>query len=371
MKIKNNFFDEQSDLTASKILIYQQYIKNYLPKVLMQYGKCFIADFFCGPGKNGDQDGSPLVLLDAAKSMLESQTLRNKWQTPEIIVVFSDANKEHVDNLTTSLKQRNYPKEIRIIGPMCENFESILSKTKDVLKKISEPKFFFLDPFTYSAITINDVKTLIDTPASEVLLFLPTFHSYRFVGRADSIGALKRFLENFTDRGCADYKDIADFNESIRQRLLTYLKLKYVRSIGLDNGSKKNALFYLTKHVTGMILMNNLVWKYTDDGLTMKAGRNNELTLFNISTTSSNFARIKESFEKYVREKKTLSNIEIIDMVAQMCFTNKYAKEILSDMNKRGLIQQPVEYKTTSKTQGFYVSDSNWNKDLAIIKYKE
>jgi len=33
---KKEFFDHQSDLTASKILIYRQYISSYLAKVLMQ-----------------------------------------------------------------------------------------------------------------------------------------------------------------------------------------------------------------------------------------------------------------------------------------------------------------------------------------------
>lgn len=58
-----DFFYSQTDLTASKILIYRQYMSSYLPKILMQYGRCCIADFFCGCGKNGHEDGSPLVLI--------------------------------------------------------------------------------------------------------------------------------------------------------------------------------------------------------------------------------------------------------------------------------------------------------------------
>ena len=34
-----DFFDSQTDLTASKILIYRQYLNSFLPKVLMQYGR--------------------------------------------------------------------------------------------------------------------------------------------------------------------------------------------------------------------------------------------------------------------------------------------------------------------------------------------
>lgn len=115
--------------------------------------------------------------------------------------------------------------------------------------------------------------------------------------------------------------------------------------------------------------MNKLVWQHANDGATVKAKRSNELALFDLSTCSDNYMRAKEFLQTYIKEKGTLTNIEIIDIVAQKCFTNKYAKEILKDLQKQGLIE--IEYQTGHKTRGFYVADSNWDKDLAIIKYKE
>ncbi|MBN1622023.1 MAG: three-Cys-motif partner protein TcmP [Endomicrobiales bacterium] len=367
--ITTNFFDQQSDLTASKILIYQKYLKNYLPKVLMQYGKCFIADFFCGPGKNGENPGSPLILLDEAKNILESPVLRQKWPNPEVVVLFSDSNKSHIENLTLTLKQSDYPKEIKIIGPICEGFDSILEKSKQIYSSIKEPKFFFLDPFTYSEVTMENVKCLIDVIAAEVLLFLPTFHSFRFVKCADASPKLKEFLEAFTTKGCANYSDIFDFNESIRSKLLSDLNLKYVSAIGLDGGAKKNALFYLTKHITGKLLMDRLVWKIAYDGVTVKAKKDIEPTLFDLSPLSDNFSEKKDLIENYVKDKKCVTNVEIIEFVAINGFTTKYANDILKDMKKQGLIQ--VEYKDSSKTHGLYISDAHWNNELSIIKYKE
>lgn len=367
--MQNKFFDEQTDLTASKILIYRQYIENYLPKVLMQYGRCYMADFFCGCGKNGQEDGSPLVLINIAAKMLENPVLKSKQPNAEIVIVFSDDDKKCCDDLTAHLQKMSIPRQIKIIGPVCEKFDSIKTKAINAFDKVKAPKFFFLDPFTYSDVGVDDVKGFMDVPSAEVLLFLPTFHSYRFVKCADEVGALKNFLENFTERGCADYADINDFNESIRQKLLKHIRLKYVRSVGLDGGTRKNALFYLTKHVTGMILMNKLVWKYAHDGETVKTNRDNEPTLFDLSTLSGNFTCIKEFLQGHVKEKKELSNIEIIEVVAQKCFTNKYTREILQDMKNQGLIE--VDYKTGDKTKGFYVADSNWNKDLVTIRYKE
>lgn len=366
---KKEFFDSQTDLTASKIYIYRNYLNSFLPKVLMQYGKCFIADIFCGPGKNGDKDGSPLALIDVARKILESPIIRNKWSSPEIVIVFSDADKQCCDNLMALLQKMTLPSGIKILGPYCEGFDSIKTKTTAAFEKIVAPKFFFLDPFTYSDIGIEDVKAFMDVPAAEVLLFLPTFHSYRFVKCADVVGALKSFLENFTDRGCADYADINDFNESIRQKLMKYVGLKYVRAVGLDDGARKNALFYLTKHITGMLLMNKLVWKVAHDGVTVKAKRSNEPTLFDLSTFSSNFANIKEVFCNHIKEQKRISNVEVIDFVAQNCFDTKYANEILKEMQKQGLID--VEYIKADKVRGFYVADNHWDEELAFIVYKE
>ena len=364
-----DFFDQQSDLTASKILIYQKYLEGYLPKVLMQYGKCFIADFFCGPGQNGDQDGSPLVLLNVAAKMLDNPTLKMRWDNPEIVIIFSDVEQCHIDNLKKVLAARDIPSGIKIIGPFCEDFSDILARTRNVFKRLNSPKFFFLDPFTYSTVDIDSVKDLMEFSAPEVLLFLPTFHSYRFKSCADQYPKLKAFLDKFTDKGHEDVTDISEFNEAIGEGLLKYLGLKYVRSIGLDDGSKKNALFYLTTHVTGMIVMNKLVWKYATDGMTIKADKkDNGPTFFNLSPHTGNYQRIKEIFQEYIKAQKQVSNVDVIDFVARQGFTNTYAKEILQKMKDGNLIE--VEYLRDDKTRGFYIADAHWDSKLSIIKYK-
>lgn len=363
-----DFFDSQTDLTASKILIYRQYLSSFLPKVLMQYGRCYVADFFCGCGKNGQEDGSPLVLIDIATKMLENPVLKAKQPNAEIVIIFSDHDKNRCDDLTAHLQQISTPKQIKILGPYCESFDSIKSKVIEAFNKVKTPKFFFLDPFTYSDVGIDDVKGFMDMPAAEVLLFLPTFHSYRFVKVADEVGALKHFLNNFTEKGCADYSDINEFNESIRQKLLKHMGLKYVRFVELDDGARKNALFYLTKHITGMLLMNKLVWKNALDGVTVKAKRDNDPALFNLSIITSNFRKIKECFHDYIKAKRTTSNVEIIDFVAQNCFDTKHAADILREMKRQDIID--VEYKNNNKKRGFYVADNHWNEELATIIYR-
>jgi three-Cys-motif partner protein len=365
---KKEFFDHQSDLTASKILIYRQYLREYLAKILMYYGKCYMADFFCGCGKNGQKDGSPLVLLEIAKKMLDNSILKKKQPNAEIVIVFSDVDKGCCNNLNMHLRKLSIPKQIKVLGPFCKSFNSIKKDIVEIFYKVTVPKFFFLDPFTYSDVGLDDVKEFMDLPNAEVLLFLPTFHSYRFAKCDEAPEGLKNFLEDFTERGRSDYTDINDFNESIRQKLLKYIGLKYVRFVGLDDGARKNALFYLTKHVKGMLYMNKIVWKYADDGVALKTKRDSSLTLFDTSPFSKNYKKIKMRLKNYIIKKKRLTNVEIVDFVAQIGFTTKYANSILKEMKNKDLIN--VKYKKSNKKRGFYVADGHWNEELAMIIYQ-
>src|SRR3989338_4034613 len=174
--VKKDFYDSQTDLTASKILIYRKYLSSFLPKVLMQYGKCYVADFFCGRGKNGNANGSPLVLLDVAKQILEDAVIKANQPNAEIVIVFSDADQGCCDDLKTHLQSMSLPSGIKVFGPFCEDFKSIKIKAINTFQTKMPPKFFFLDPFTYSEIGIDDVKEFMSVPAAEVLLILPTFH---------------------------------------------------------------------------------------------------------------------------------------------------------------------------------------------------
>jgi hypothetical protein len=182
------------------------------------------------------------------------------------------------------------------------------------------------------------------------------------------VGALKKFLEDFTERGRSDYADINDFIESIRQKMLKYIDLKYVRDVVLDDGARKNALFYLTKHVTGMLLMNNLVWKYANDGVMVKAKQDTNLILFDPSLFYENYNNKKRCLKNYIIEKKRLTNVEIIDFVAQIGFTTKYAIDILKEMKNKGLIS--VIHKKSNKKRGFYVDARYWKEELAMIIYQ-
>ena len=364
---KDDFYSGQTDITAAKIKFYQDYIGGYLIKLLMTFGKCFVADLFCGPGKNGSKKGSPLVLLEEAEKMLASDVLLKKFPVPEVRVFFNDIEGKHISNLVNELTQMPSVPGLHIAKPENKTFKDVLSEMTGVLAK-KEPKFFFLDPFTYSDIKMGDIKTLIDSPYTEVLLFLPTFHAYRFSG-VKTEEKTEIFLNNFTSRGISDYTDIYDFNESIQEKLSTELGLSFVRPILLDGGSSKNTLFFLTKHVAGIILINKLVWDKSSDGKTITATEDSTPSLFSkpeLAILTTDFKKFAATLEGELKHNKQTLNTQIIAIAAKYGFLSEHARKVVGALEKAGKIK--IKHVGPEK-KGLYISDSNWNTVKSIIEY--
>lgn len=116
---KKEYYNRQDNLTAAKIEFYQDYIEGYLIKLLMGFGKCFIADLFCGAGKNGNNPGSPLVLIDKAKYILKIPQLQN----PQIYILFNDKDKNNIKNLKEELEKVEINENINIFSHKIKNLK--------------------------------------------------------------------------------------------------------------------------------------------------------------------------------------------------------------------------------------------------------
>ncbi|HED06140.1 MAG TPA: three-Cys-motif partner protein TcmP [Ignavibacteria bacterium] len=333
---RESFYERQTALTAAKIEIYRKYLEGYLPKLLMQFGTCLIADLFCGAGKNGDKNGSPLVLIDRAKYILSSSHLKEK----QIQILFNDQDSSNIQNLEEELKKNEFGNNIQIIKILNDKFEVLLPQIIKKYKNDNIPKFFFLDPFTYANVTIEHLKQLLSLPHTEVLLFLPIFHSYRFSSDQKMSGKNKTriFVEQFTTRGITDYKDIDDFMDSVKEKLLSELSLDYVRHVLLDGGVSKNSLFLLTKHQAGMLLMNKIAIKMSEDGSRINVETQDQSSIFGIEVTTK-FEDFKQSLTIKLKSKKEMTNYEIVDFTIKNEFLPKHGKKVIEELFGQKMIK--------------------------------
>lgn len=335
MKNNNDFFgNSPSELTIAKIEIFEKYIENYLFKILMSYKKCLFADLFAGAGKNGDKDGSPIVLLNKIKYALKSEQVK-KQRSLHVDILFNDIDEENLNNLKNTVANiHDIPSCIKIQYKN-QKFEDLLPRIIEVLvDKGHIAKFFFLDPFTYSVIKIEHLKQLMQLPHTEILLFLPIFHTYRFARdkKMSDTHKTKIFLEEFTTNGVFDYEDIDDFLLAIEYKLKQDLAIPYVRSVILDAGCRKNALILLTAHREGMLLMNKIALKETTDGTRKMANKPDQISLFDVSYKSKKFLKYKKILTDKLKLAQQISNQDIVELTICEGFLPKHAKEILKEL---------------------------------------
>jgi len=323
-----DFFEQQSDLTAAKIKIYKDYIESYLPKILMTFDKCYIADLFCGPGKN---EGSPLILIKKINYILTSPKLKEKNKL-KINVLFNDKEKKHTNSLKKELQNINTNSEIVKIDVDTKEYKNVLSNILKDLRNTSFPKFFFLDPFNYSDIKMNDLKKLMSLSRSEVLLFNPLFHSYRFSNsNFDKNHKTRIFLKEFTTRGVANYKNVDEYLMSIKEKIQIETNIEYVRPVLLDAGNRMNALFLLTKHQSGMLLMDKIALKHTEDGSRYKINSKKQVSLFSKIETSSLYNNFKKDLINKIKTKGKMTNKQISTFAIENYFLPRYAKDIIKE----------------------------------------
>ncbi|MFN0081232.1 MAG: three-Cys-motif partner protein TcmP [Ferruginibacter sp.] len=105
-----------------------------------------------------------------------------------------------------------------------KDYKEIVPKLSNYFKGLKNEKaFIFIDPYGYKEIRASEIKSLLESKKSEVLLFLPTQFMYRF----DENGtpqALIEILEELVDikdwkATNSVYAFIEQFNNALRKYL--------------------------------------------------------------------------------------------------------------------------------------------------------
>ncbi len=366
--MSKEFFKKQEPITALKTKIYEKYITGYLPKLLMQFGRCMMFDLFCGPGKNGEEKGSPLILMDQLKYILSAPQLQQR-KGLRVDVFFNDQEEAFISNLETELSSLSYDRSIVHVQLTHQCCKGVLPGLVDHYGAMKDPKFFFLDPFKYSDVRMGDLNSLMALPYAEVLLFVPLFHTYRFASAEFAEGHKTRaFIEEFTSKGMSDYADALDYLLSIKERLLSELsrhgEVPYIREILLDAGSKKNALFLITRHQAGMLLMNKTVLSLTDDGRVINVKDANQPNLFSSEEITDAYRLLCQRVEHIIEQKDHtgITNKQLVDFVIRQGYLPKHGKDIIQDLVKQGRVKVVTEKEEQLK------NSRDWNIAEKITK---
>lgn len=379
----SEFFWCQSDITKAKLKLYEEYIKNYAPVLLMQYGVLFIADLFCGPWMNWTEKWSPLILIDILSELLDNPAVIKKWGwKAKVIILLNDKDKDNFNKIQSTLSTYSKNSNIRLVFRN-EEFSQILKTAESELKDTWIPKFFFLDPFSYSTIKLWDIKTVFNLDITEILFFSPAFDMYRFVN-AENIHQnpdhkTRKAIEDLTEEWILrDYWWIHEFCEAMVEKMKKELNEKYIRYVLLDAWKRKHALFFLTRHPLWLLKFNKAAsrlgdccWLWVNVGELMEKTTWIQSCLFSEKEQQEFNPYIQERFAKFkeilLKEitRKPLTNVEVIELCAIHDILPEDIKEYLQDSTLFTIRYIAWMWRWT------YIAESNWNTVKCIFFIKK
>ena len=348
------------DHSKAKVELYGSYLAKYL-NIISRDGytkKIFIYDLFCGEGvyeNNGK--GSPVIALETVQNNFGS----NPYYCPNMKVLFNDLDAEKIaklKNVTTTLE---YPEKC-VVHFESEDYQLLLPKvTAEIGAFRNEKGVVFIDPYGYKEIKLDDIKNLLLSKKTEVLLFLPCQFMFRFANSAvdDATGGkehLHKFIKEVFGENAPEFKNSLDFIDALKKGFKEYLKHYYVDTFTLEREKGQFfALFFFTSHIKGFEKMLETKWELDES---QGRGFRYEKTgsLFSLTETNDWEGKLKEFIRlgnKY--------NGDVYEFSLHSGFLPKHTNQILKAWQDGGILTVIASEGEKVRKGAFYLNYDSYN----------
>lgn len=310
--------------SKAKVELYSTYLSVYL-NILGRadfVAKIHLYDLMCGEGVYSDNSkGSPIQAMIAIKDHYYS----NNKKIPNVDIWFNDKDKSKIDENKYKIERVEEacntiykPNNVNIKYTR-EDYLTIHPKIKQELEELKklrgkEKALLFVDPYGYKEVKPSHMRDFLENGHSEVILFLPISHMYRFANKSlneDFPGGepLEKFLNELFGDKTPNYTNTGTFIETIKSSFRENLKDKkiYVDTFSIErDGSNTYCLFFFTSHVKGFEAMLDSKWK-----LDSQAGKGFRIEKSgNLFDTTISF-EYPDLLSEYIKKKQSVTNGEV------------------------------------------------------------
>lgn len=263
--------------TKAKHDLLQSYLGGWFPILGTYSGRIVFIDGFAGPGIYRDgEPGSPIVALRTLLDHGHLQRLTNC----EFLFVFCDNDMRRIASLRErldALKSSYHPFPANVLTEVVP--QAFSETARDILASLSDgqarrnlaPTFAFVDPFGFSGVPLDVLRDLLLFNKCELFMNLMIDHINRFATYpkiSDHMDALF---------GTRDYMAVAEIgagrriqflHDLYRKRLSEVCGFPYVQSFAMvgQNGHLSYYLMHGTRHIKGVALMKDAMWKVDPGG---------------------------------------------------------------------------------------------------------
>jgi len=365
MSQTNNFFNSEfDDATLTKLLIFEEYVKSWLPVFIKQEKDLiYIFDFFAGVGYDSKNNpGSPIRILEQIK-IYQSIIHQTK-----IKLFLNEYNKKNYEKLKFNCN--SYFKENPSLNRITEieysnwKFEDAFNQLKN---RIGEyPSLVFMDQFGVKYSTqIVEFEYFNKT---DFMIFISSSFLKRFVKTPEFKNSLNLTNKEIERLISTPYK-------LIHEATLKFLKARLPKDssvrlypFSLKKGKNIYGLIFGSKHILAAEKFLKIVWKISSDNGSANYDIYNdkekrELNLFPELVGKTTVESFQEEFERKILDGRIKTNKDAYYYTLGKGHIPKHAMDVLIKLKK----QDKISYNSKCPL----VTYDNIEKKRRIIKYEK
>ncbi|WP_285060066.1 three-Cys-motif partner protein TcmP [Pedobacter ginsengisoli] len=356
------------DHSLIKVKLLGRYLDKYL-NIIANDGyteKITILDLFCGEGiyENGGK-GSPVIILENVKKLLHINSGKIA-KMPQINIVLNDIKQEKIEKVKSIVAVKDL--HVRGSGDLKFtnlDYKDLMPKLISFAKKLKNEKaFVFIDPYGYKEIRATEIKSILETKKTEVLLFLPTQFMYRF----DDSGTPESLIDLLDDlvvyENWERNDSVIQFIDQFKEGFKKHLGPEYFVDTFTILKDKKTmfCLFFFSSHIRGFEKMLEAKWDIDREegrGWTYEQSGN----LFSAFKTNP----LEGGLLKYLVEKPR-NNIEIYNFTLHKGFLPKHVNEVLTQLQVDQKIDVNLPDGIKARKGAFYISYDHYkSKESKVL----
>lgn len=360
------------DHTEIKVRLLTLYLERYL-NVLNQSpytDDVNVYDLFCSEGiyENGGK-GSPICILEVIKGIYEDNIKKGK--VGKFNCLFNDNDVEKIAKLKESVTRLNlHSPHTGRLDYAEKEYKDILNDVVNEIKGFHTKKgFIFIDPYGYKDIQVKDIKELLKSKKTEVLLFLPTQFMFRFE-KNGTPKCLKDFISELLP--AEEWPTSAT-----GLGFIDNLKDAFRKSIGNDyfidsfiitrDKNQFFCLFFFTSHIYGFDRMLDAKWKIDEE-----EGRGwnyEDDSLFSQAMKTPNTIKFERKLAEFLGTVER-SNSEIYVFTLHHGHLPKHATQVLARFQADNKLIVTAKNGNIARKGSFYINYKDYKSEPGKIKLK-
>lgn len=359
------------DHSKAKVLLLQKYLEKYL-NIIANDGytqKINVFDLFCGEGiyeNNGE--GSPIAILRTLKDLHFINKAKNK-DIIKVDLYFNDKDEFKIQKLTSFIEDKKLHYEaFGKIMYRSKDYKEIVDSLSTYIQNLKNEKaFVFIDPYGYKEIRASEIKKLLQSKKSEVLLFLPTQFMYRFDEKGTP-EALIQIIEELVDiKNWKPSNSVYQFIYQFKEALKNYLGNDFfVDTFTIEkDAASVFCLFFFSSHIRGFEKMLETKWQIDDD----------EGKGWSYEKSGDLFADFKTNLleEKLIELLSTSHNVyngKIYEFALRNGFLPTHVVEIFNSLQTNGKLTVLSDKKDKVRKGAFYINYDNYKTSPEKVYFK-